>query len=195
VYTVFNEWWYIRFLLPAVPVLLVFGVMAARWLAAWVVPRYDAAAVALLSVVLGAWSLEVARERHVFHLAALESRFRLTGEHAARSLPENAVVLAAQVSGSVRYFGGRDTINWDALVPGSLQQTVTWLEAQRRPVYLALEDGEVDGFRQRFATDGLGSLDWPPRVEVHAPVRVRLYVPEDRALYLSRGRLETQHIR
>ena len=194
-YTVFNEWWYIRFLLPAVPVLLVFGVVAARWLAAWAVPRYEAAAIVLLSLVLGAWSLEVARERQVFNLAALESRFRLTGEYAARSFPDTAVVLAAQVSGSVRYFGRRDTINWDALAPGSLQQTVTWLGAQRRPVYLALEDQEVEAFRQRFAADGLGSLDWPPRVEVHAPVRVRLYAPEDRAIYLSRGRLDTQHIR
>ena len=41
----------------------------------------------------------------------------------------------------------------------------------------------LPGFRARFAGEARGPLDWPPLAEVHAPVRVRVYDPEDRAAY------------
>lgn len=197
-YTVFDDWWYIRFLLPALPVLLVFSVVTFKSSLAWVVGARGGAApaiaTALLCAALSVWFVQVARARQVFDLLALESRFRLAG-YAAQALPAEAIVLAVQQSGSVRYHGGRGTIMWDAIAPGALGTTVGWLRAHGRPAYFALEDGEEPRFRARFAGEPLGGLDWPPRIEIHAPVRVRMYDPEDRVRYLSGGRIETWHIR
>jgi hypothetical protein len=194
-YAVFDDWWYIRFLLPALPVLLAFSVLALRAALSWRPWPVAPIAVVLVSVVLGGWLIHVARVRHVLDLAAFESRFRLTGEYAGRALPADAVVLAVQHSGSVRYYGRRATLAWDALAPNGLEGTIAWLRAQGRTPFLVLEDGEDARFRARFGAEGLGALDWPPQADVHGPGRVRIYNPDDRPRYRRGERVATEEIR
>ncbi len=198
-YTVFDDWWYIRFLLPALPVLIVFAVVAVFAVAEWLPPlarRSPRSFVAtFLCLVLGGWYLHVAQTRHVFELQALESRFRIAGEYARRALPANAVIFAVQQSGSIRFHGGRRTLAWDAVEPSALDASIGWLRARGFAPYIALEDAEESPFRTRFASQDCGQLDWPPLAEVHAPVRVKIYDPTERARYLSGTRMETQHIR
>lgn len=186
-YTIFDDWWYIRFLLPAMPLLMVAMVVALlRWL-----PRPVAH---LTCALLAAWSVDTAFARHAFYLRALESRFRLAGAYFARTAP-NALGLAVQQSGSLRFHGGRPTLTWDAIEPGGLDAAVGWLQLKGYLPLLVLEDGEEPGFRTRFSGQQYGGLDWPPRAEVHAPVRVRVYDPADRARHLSGARIATEHIR
>src|SRR5207244_3527061 len=87
-YTVFDDWWYTRFLVPAVPILLVLSVAVVLELTAWLPPsggrRLRAPAAVILCLVLGPWYLHVARARHAFDLQALESRFGIAGRYAAR---------------------------------------------------------------------------------------------------------------
>ena len=197
-YTVFDDWWYIRFLLPALPVLLVFSVIVGRGIAAaalrsrpvWMVPVVG---MGICAMVAG-WQVGVARERSVFGLRALESRFRLTGNYAGRALPANAIVLAVQQSGSIRYHGERRTLAWDAVPPELLDGTLSWLRARGFAPFIAVEDSEDGLFRARFAGQEAGRLDWPPLAELHAPVRVWIYDPSARVEYLK-GRLRaTEHI-
>ena len=193
-YTVFDDWWYLRFLLPALPVLSVLSVavllepLRGR-------PSLRAGAAILLCALVGAWHLHALRARQVIDLQALESRFAVAGRHAGRTLPANAVVLAVQQSGSMRYYGGRATVAWDAVPSGALDATIEALRAAGRPAYFALEDAEETAVRGRFSGQRFGALDWPPRVEVQGPVRVRLYDPEDRAAYLNGARVATEYVR
>ncbi len=178
-YTVFDDWWYIRFLLPALPVLTVLGV-AVLLEPVRGHPRVRAAIAMAACALAGAWHLHVVGSRRVLDLQALESRFVVTGGYVSRALPAGAVVLAVQQSGSIRFHGGRETIVWDAIPPGGLDRTIAWLRANNRPPLIALEDGEEPAYRARFATERYGALDWPPAAEVHAPVRVRVYDPASR---------------
>lgn len=197
-YTVFDDWWYIRFLLPAIPPLIVLSVAVCRGAAAGP-RRWPAAARDAVVVVLGAavmiWHIHVATTHHVFELQGLESRFALAGAYVARALPASAVVVAVQQSGSVRYHGHRATISWDGIPPGQLDTTIAALGAAGRRAVIVLEDAEETGFRARFATQQAGQLDWPPRAELHARVRVRIYDPDDRVPHINGARIETQHIR
>ena len=145
-YTVFDEWWCLRFLLPALPVLIVFMVIALRRVAR-VVPRplFWAGVVAM-----AAWYGLVAGRRHVFDLQRLESRFALTGAYAARALPADAAVLAVQQSGSIRFYAGRPTLAWDAIPPDGLDALVERLRANGRGVFAALEDSEAEPFASVF---------------------------------------------
>ena len=192
-YTVFDDWWYIRFLLPALPVLLALSVIVSLHAIARLLPSYPRARLVtavMLCAALGAWRLHVARDRQVFDLQVMESRFPIAGRYAARVLPPQAVVLAVQQSGSVRYYGGRPTIAWDAIGPDALDSTLERLRAAGRPPFIALEDAEEPRFRARFATERAGALDWPPFGEVHGPVRVRFFDPDGRDAYrrgVSRG--------
>jgi hypothetical protein len=193
-YTVFNDWWYIRFLLPALPALFILSV-AVCLEPARRHPRGRAAAAMAIAVGLGAWHVHIARTRSVFDLQGLESRFVVTGQYVARALPANAVVLAVQQSGSVRYYGGRSTIAWDAIPADALDRAIEALGRAGRPVFIILEDEEVPRFRERFATARLGGLDWPAHAEVHAPVRVHVYDAADRARHFGGGGVSTEHVR
>jgi hypothetical protein len=194
-YVVFDDWWYLRFLLPAIPGLLVLSVAVSVGAVRRLAPRRTAAIVSLSCVALGAWLLHAAQARAVFSLQALEHRFVATGRYASRALPERAVVLAVQQSGSIRYHGGRSTLTWDAVEPSALDLIVRWLIEQERQPYVALEDVEEPAFRRRFATQVLGALDWPPMAEVHTRVRVRVYDVMQRARYRRGEVMSVQHIR
>jgi hypothetical protein len=184
-YTVFDDWWYIRFLLPALPVLLVFALIALTR----AVPM---ALVCVVTVVLSGWSIHVARTRAVFELAALEARFRLAGEYAGRALTDAAIVLAVQQSGSVRYYGGRGTLAWDGVPADRLDAVVAALEQSGRRVFFVLEDGEAPRFRERFAGQRSGALDWPPFAEVRGAGRVRFYDPRQRTRFLAGERFTVE---
>jgi hypothetical protein len=174
-YTVFDDWWYLRFLLPVLPLVLGLSVAVARAAVRWVAPPAEIPVTAVLCTVLALFYVTTARSRHAMDLQALESRFRLTGESAARTLPLNAVVLAAQETGSIRFHGHRDTIAWDAIPPDALDATIAALRQHGRVVFLALEDAEETPFRARFAGQRTGALDWPPLTTIRAPVRARFY--------------------
>jgi dolichyl-phosphate-mannose-protein mannosyltransferase len=174
-YTVFDDWWYIRFLLPALPIALICGVIVALDR----VPRARWIAALAISLVLVPWRLHLARERQVFDLQGLESRFLTTGRFAA-TLPPNAMVLAGQQSGSIRYHGGRPTLAWDAIPPDALDATLARLRAHGYAPYIALEELEEERFRARFAGQRLGGLDWPPLADLHGLVRVKIYDPSAR---------------
>jgi hypothetical protein len=144
---------------------------------------------------LTVWSLHVARQRRVFELQAIESRFLVAGAYAARALPPNAAVLSVRLSGSLRYHGRRSTLTWDAIDPSALDATIAWLRRSGRDPIIALEDGEEPRFRERFPAQAFGRLDWPPLAEIHARVRVRLYDVAQRQAYLDGQRLSTEHVR
>jgi hypothetical protein len=176
-YVVFDDWWYVRFLLPALPLVLVLSVAVVLRVASHVgtagARRVVAAA---MCAILAAWYLHVARARHVFELQALESRFVLAGRYAARELPANAVVIAGQHTGSIRYHGGRTTLAWDGVPPDGLDRVAASLEASGHPVVIALESGEIAGFVARFPTERLGRLDWAPAAVLSGAGRVRFFL-------------------
>jgi hypothetical protein len=176
-YSVFDDWWYIRFLLPALPMTIALSVAVLRSLAARVPPSAGRIAFAAVVAAVSLYYVQVARARHATDLRALESRFALAGEYAGRALPPNAVVLAVQQSGSIRFHGGRDTIAWDAVPETDLDAYVERLRGAGRVPFIALEDEEEPRFRRRFDQQRAGSLDWRPMEELPAPVRVRFYDP------------------
>jgi hypothetical protein len=145
--------------------------------------------------VLAGWYLDVAHSRQVFALAGLESRFRITGAYAARALPRKTVVFTVQQSGALRFYADAAPVSWDGVDAGALDEAIAWFSSRGYRPLLALEDAEEGAFRGRFAGEAAGELDWPPLVEVHAPVRVRIYDPAQRDRYRAGERVETEHIR
>ena len=213
-YTLFDDWWYTRFLLPALPILLALSVAVALKMTAWLPPSAFARSASadrrslgggwlggrsivavILCAALGGWYLHVARARHALDLQSLESRFAIAGRYAARALPPNVVVLSVQQSGSLRFHGGRDTIAWDGIAPHALDRTIATIQSAGRVPLIALEDAEEPFFRRRFASQRFGRIDWPPAVEIHAPVRVRFYDPAALERYVAGQLVDTEHVR
>ena len=188
-YRPFPEWWYLRFLLPAVALSLVLAASSAFALAGRVWPS-AAVPVALVAVAAAAvWAVRSAEARDAFGLQRLESRFPLTATVVAGELPSNAVAITVWQSGGLRFWPGREVIVWDALDPAWLDRAIDWLIAQGRAPAIVVEQWEEEGFRRRFAAQRYGGLDWPPRYDVGR--RVRVFLPEDRARYLAGGLVPT----
>lgn len=182
-YVVFEEWSFVRFLLPTVPLLLILVVAVVDAAlrrsrvpgAVWV----TGAAVAVLSMIF----VRDARERPTFSLQQLEARFERAGVFVARRLPPNALVITTSGSGSVRFYGGRKTMLWDGLEPAWLDRALLYVRSRGYEPYLLFERREEPEFRQRFAGSQIAQLDWPPMAEV--ATQVRIYRPDDRDRYLQ----------
>ena len=185
-YAAFEEWWYLRFLLPAIAVALVLSVAVPVRLTA----RLPAMLRAPLFVsgvgLLAAFYVSTAVRREAFDLRRFESRYIAAGAWASERLPADAVLLSVQQSGPLRLYGRRTTVRFDYIEPRGLDAAVRHLDSIGRPPYFVLEAWEEVQFRDRFAAHtALGLLDWPPVAEVGRPVRVRFYDPRDRARFLA----------
>ena len=181
------EWWYLRFLLPALPVLTVLAMAALVFgsrRTTIVIP------VVIIVVAYGATSVAM---REALDLSRLEGRFRLAGDIARERMPDNAVFISVWESGSVRYHAGRDALLWDALDPAALDAAVAWLSARGRDPFIMIEEWEEPLFRERFGGRSvLGQLDWPPQFDIER--RVKIFRPADRERYLAGGAIPTQYI-
>jgi hypothetical protein len=203
-YLVFDDWSFLRFLLPTIPFLMVLvaavldaivvRVLHAGMSPVHVWPRRGAAAAIVLPVaVMAPAMVQQARVRHAFELQGMEARFAHAGEFVARRLPANALVITDYESGSVPFYSGRRTLAWRALDPMWLDRAVAFVENQGLEPYLMFERWEEREFRERFAASRFGSLDWPPMAEVATQVRV--YRVADRDRYRSGSAIPTEYVR
>jgi 4-amino-4-deoxy-L-arabinose transferase-like glycosyltransferase len=194
-YAVFEDWWYLRFLLPAIVVLLVLacGVAAAGVARA---PAWARAPILIALVAIAAGhGVATAGERGAFALHRNERRYVAAAAYVDRALPAGAVLLAVQHSGSLRYHAGRLTLRWDHLAPAWLDRALVHLRDRHRTPYVVLEDWEEQPFRRRFGeASRAGRLDWPPRAEIRGAGVVRIYDPADRARFLAGEAVRTERV-
>jgi len=193
-YRVFDDWWYTRFLLPAIPPLIVLASAALVSLVTRLVPGRQALLTAACVVMLTAVWMQVARARHAFDLAELEQHYYRAGTAAADHIAETAAIFTLKDSGSVLFHAGRPTLSWDTIEPDALNQALAFVTAHGYAPYLLLELDEEPVFRDRFrGASVLGNLDWPPRVQVGRTIR--LYNPLDRPQFLADGKVRTEYLR
>lgn len=196
-YLVFDDWWYVRFLLPALPLMLSLSVYVAVALSArWLGPGRRA--LALLAVVPFVWwQAQIGANLLTTDFRAGERKYPAVAQYLARTLPPGGIVVSVQHSGSVRYYEAFSALRWDWLGRGWLDAAVEFLEGQGRDARIVLEEWEVPLFRDRFADrNALGRLDWPPAAEFdreHAS-RVLVYDPRDRARSLAGETIVTADI-
>ena len=192
-----DEWGYLRFLLPALPALLVLSVAAASEIAVRLgaAPRSAIAALVVLVAGLAAWQAREAVRRGVFLTAVADRRYVEVGRYVAVALPADAVVIANLHAGAIHYYSGRLTLRYDWLERGWLDESVAVLARKGYHPYIALDEGEESQFRERFGPQNtLARLDWPATALRSQPVRVRIYDPADRARFLAGGAIDTAEI-
>lgn len=186
-YRPFPEWWYLRFLLPAMAPLTVLACATMLW-----VTRLEHVVVAVAIAVAG-FGIFAARDRQVLEMWRLESRFRTAGHVVRDRLPENGVFITVWESGSVKYHAGREAILWDSLNPDALDLVVKWLTDRGYEPFIMVEQWEEPAFRARFGgRSTFGDLDWPPRYEIER--QVKLFNPYDRAVYIQGGFVPTEQV-
>jgi len=144
-----HEWFYTRFLLPAIPFMWLLACMVI--LAAVRLAPVPARAV-LAGIFIATTSLALARSSSpILRVTAPhEQRYAAAGTFVRDSLPPNAIVLAAQHSGSVRYYSNKPTLRWDIALSGELDTIIDALRRAGFSPYLVVDADEVSQFREHF---------------------------------------------
>jgi hypothetical protein len=148
-YLFFEEWFYLRFLLPAYPVVLgaqaaVITLLARRF-------RHPAAGVALATgliclLVTHGFSFSQA----AFGIRDGDQRYLRAAQY-VNTLPPASVVVTLIHSGSLRYYTGRDILRWDLMGEPHLDDAVAYLSARGHGVYLVVDPDEIETIKRRFA--------------------------------------------
>jgi hypothetical protein len=184
-YLPFDAWWYLRFVLSSFPPLLILALYGSELSLRWMHGGFRT--VVLIGIVASVASFQISRvqDMSVLKLWEGESVYYSTGRYLRRVLPENAVILSMQHSGSLRMYAERLTLRYDWLDnPEVYQGALKALVAKGYRPYLVMGDGEEPEFRARFKLPPNPAHDQPrddaPGVlmaELKWPWKVRLYDP------------------
>ena len=169
-YIPFNDWWYLRFLLPAWPAVFI-GIVALVRAPAVAYPHlvWLRLVSAPIVLALGCRGLQTAGHLGVYPTNEGERRYATIAELVHRVTEPNAAIITTAHVGPLRYYAGRLTMRYDILDAAWLDRAVEWLHAEGRHPYILLEEQEVDEFRARFAArNRLGRLEMSPILSYEA---------------------------
>lgn len=195
-YGVFDAWWYLRFLLPSIPFVLIGFTHACM-----AVSRRNHrlhTAVGVIVVALGVNGVVFAQNKNAFYMRGGNSQF-FTAARVVRAVTDpSAVVLSMQHSGSLRHYAGRMTMRYDLLESEWLDASVAWFAERGIHAYALLDAFEVPAWRTRFAGQRLGPLDFNPIREFEGSSGMALYdllspgPAEPRKVSIAPGDLDCQ---
>lgn len=143
VYRPYDHWETLRFLSPVLVVATIVGAFGILQVARRVAGHAGGAVVAaLLAMAMTYGWVSWLSLNNVFVMPAREARHRVVGDLVRRATPERSVVLALQHSGSLRYYAGRPTVNWDQIPPGVFAKSVRTLQEDGLAVFLVIDCAE-----------------------------------------------------
>lgn len=182
-YFPFEDWYFLRFLLPAIaPLYALAAAVLVRGCERVPAPGRTAAFAAVLVATAGVQAWQT-RQREVFDIWKSSTLVPAAGRYLDAVLPRNAVVITFFHSGSVRYYTGRAILRPDLVDPDTVDATLARLEQGGYRPYLLLDEGlERPAFLARFpASARFGTLAWPPRARIGTYRRLLLYDLADAA--------------
>jgi hypothetical protein len=177
VYLPYDQWWFLRFLLPAWPAMCIGSAALLVRLAQTRSTVSRGAAIAILALV-GAHNVYYASTHGAFPSGEGDHRYVSIAKMVEQATEPSAVIFTGQHSGPVRYYAGRTIIRFDSLDRAWLDRAVQWLAARGRRAYFLLEEWETIEFQKRFGeSNALGALAHAPVMEYRAPgVPGRIYL-------------------
>lgn len=173
-YEVFEAWWYLRFLLPSVPVILIAVTNLGDRL--WARGRLTGALATAIVIAVALYGVWFAYDRSAFQEWQGESRYVSVARAVRKATDRNSVIFCMQHSGSVRYYGSRVTVRFDYIDERWLDRAVEYLSSRGIHSYALLDEWEVPAFQKRFSEfNTLGSLAMNPVFIYKGPNVVTFY--------------------
>ena len=153
-YLVFDSWWYLRFVLPAFPVL--FASLGAILIESVRQSQRRTTAILLVAALTGSMAFQGWRYAQQKGGFRGEDRFARAVEF-ANTLPQNTVLVSLGHSGTLHFYTGRDVLRWDLLLGTELDSALAYLRRLGHPVYFIGDPFEATEFQRQFA--GQHTLD------------------------------------
>jgi hypothetical protein len=143
-----EAWWFLRFLLPAAPAFLIAGLIVVQSAFEFLRGRIpERVRIGLFSVLflssLAVASLQI-KPLHAWYIGRGEEKYRHVADWLKPHLPQNAVVISSQFSGSSFYYTPYILVRSDELNPGAVRQVRDAVHASKRPIYAVTFPFEQD---------------------------------------------------
>jgi hypothetical protein len=157
-YFFYAEWWYTRFLLPAMPALILGTLLVVRDLIARYEPSISGrggvwmrrAAVALLLVIsLGFERHHVERFR-LLKVAAVDKVYADSCRWADRILPNRTLLVSGEMSGALKFYTGRPIVRYELVESGQLPLLRTRAAEKGYQWNALLMSHEIEAAQKRF---------------------------------------------
>jgi hypothetical protein len=175
-YFAFEEWWYLRFLLPAIPAMLILAALSMLALGRLAAPQWSGVLTFLLAAALFVGELRFTRSQQMFGpLYVAEQRYVTVGLYLRQILPENGIVLAIQHSGSARFYTGRPIVRFDLVDESLAPRAQAALVAAGYHPFAVFEDHEIPQLRALLGLDRNVPLPWRLIARLDQPVGVTIY--------------------
>jgi hypothetical protein len=149
-----EAWWCLRFILPALPGLILAGLLGVESLARGPAARWPRAFRPAIAAVLVLWAVGNSaywmRALHVLYVPGYERVYADAARELRAHAPANAVVLASLTSGCVYYYTELPVLNFDFLPDGGFPRYAERARAAGRPFYaLIFQTEEETALRRR----------------------------------------------
>ena len=149
-YTSFEEWWYLRFLLPAFPFVFILGADAVSTVAARIGPVAQNVALVVFGALLVFTGFAESSGRHVLSESEGDRRYADAAAYVQTALPPGAVVVTMQHSGSLAYYSDKLPLRYDLVPVEWIDRAVQHFQEGGRSAFVLLDDWEIPVFAERF---------------------------------------------
>jgi len=149
-YYTHETWWYLRFLLPAFPALIV-GMLAVLASFAERSPSLKFAGYFLVICFLLRWNVVWTRKLYALESGSGEKVYAESCEFIKKSLPANAVILCMQESGAILYYTDHTIVRWDCIGETDFQEIVSACSKTGQQIYMVLFPFEEGAALKKFS--------------------------------------------
>ncbi|HEU5079010.1 MAG TPA: hypothetical protein VFT72_07340 [Opitutaceae bacterium] len=144
-------WWFLRFILPVAPILVVSGLLVLTHLAARLAWRQStkATVAVALGLCIGTIYTVCWRKFHVTAVKHVDRTYLSVAEWFKENAPANSVIATMQNSGSLIAYTDFTMLRWDEIMPPRFELIRARLAQTHQPLYLAALDWEAkDAFKR-----------------------------------------------
>lgn len=183
-YLTYTGWDTLRFVLPGLVALFVLFAALLDRVRASLARR--SRVLAMLGIVPIAIAIHPSRDETQYVVASTPTfaRVLMMGRYLRDAAPANVAILTYLQSGAAALYTGRTVVRLDLVPPDALDRVVADLERRGfRPALVIDEAMESHSFRAYFTGSRYQNLDWPPRAEFAAPMKIWYIETRDREPY------------